>query len=138
MAPGPRPNWSAVCSRRTKSLEWLMPLAPADQHPVGGGLEGEAQAEEPVERGVRGAPAVEPEHELGPCREFRVRSGMIGAKEPRHATTQRAEDTRRHSRPAAGRRRSEDGLRPERPARRAEEGARRTGVERRDGPPPQR
>ena len=33
--------------------EWLMPLAPADQHLVGGGLEGEAQAEEPVERGVR-------------------------------------------------------------------------------------
>src|SRR3954469_10565781 len=44
--------------------EWLMPLAPADQHLVGGGLEGEAQAEEPVERGVRGAPAVDPEHEL--------------------------------------------------------------------------
>src|SRR4051794_25593501 len=78
------------------------------------------------------------EVDFRPCREFRVRSGMIGAKEPRHATTQRAEDTRRHSRPAAGRRRSEDGLRPERPARRAEEGARRTGVERRDGPSPQR
>ena len=73
-----------------------------------------------------------------PCREFRVRAGMIGAKEPRHAATQRAEDTRRHPRPAAGRRRSEDGVRPERPARRAEEGARRAGVERRDGPPPQR
>src|SRR5690242_6578469 len=76
--------------------------------------------------------------DAGPCREFRVRSGMLGAKEPRHATTQRAEDTRRHSRPAAGRRRSEDGLRPERPARRAEEGARRTGVKRRDGPSPRR
>src|SRR3954470_23101236 len=47
-----------------KFSQWLMPLAPADQHLVGGGLEGEAQAEEPVERGVRGAPAVEPEHEL--------------------------------------------------------------------------
>src|SRR4051812_32914551 len=28
----------------------------------------------------------------GPCREFRVRAGMMGAKEPRHATTQRADD----------------------------------------------
>src|SRR3954464_10780860 len=26
------------------------------------------------------------------CREFRVRAGMMGAKEPRHAATQRAED----------------------------------------------
>ena len=26
----------------------------------------------------------------GPCQEFRVRAGMMGAKEPRHAETQRA------------------------------------------------
>ena len=38
-----------------KWLKWLIPLVPVDQHLVGGGLEGEAQAEEPVERGVRGA-----------------------------------------------------------------------------------
>ena len=30
-----------------------------------------------------------------PCREFRVWAGMMGAKEPRHAATQRAEDPRR-------------------------------------------
>ena len=30
------------------------------------------------------------------CREFRVWAGMMGAKEPRHATTQRAQDPRRH------------------------------------------
>ena len=28
----------------------------------------------------------------GDCQEFRVRAGMMGAKEPRHAETQRAED----------------------------------------------
>src|SRR4051812_31144237 len=43
---------------------WLIPLAPADQHLVGGGLEREAEAEQALEGGVRGAPAVEPEHEL--------------------------------------------------------------------------
>src|SRR3954470_24029797 len=43
---------------------WLIPLAPADQHLVGGGLEGEAEAEQTLEGGVRGAAAVEPEHEL--------------------------------------------------------------------------
>src|SRR4051794_7605234 len=48
----------------TQSEEWLIPLAPADQHPVGGGLEGEAQAEETVEGGGGCAAAVEPEHEL--------------------------------------------------------------------------
>src|SRR3954454_12276443 len=53
----PRP-WAVI------SLEWLIPLAPADQHLVGGGLEGEAEPEKPVEGGVRGAPAVEPEDEL--------------------------------------------------------------------------
>ena len=49
---------------RLESREWLIPLTPGDQHLVGGGLEGEAEPEEPVEGGVRGAPAVEPEHEL--------------------------------------------------------------------------
>src|SRR3954452_22648891 len=43
---------------------WLIPLAPDDQHLVGGGLEGEAEAEEPVEGSGWVAPAVEPEHEL--------------------------------------------------------------------------
>ena len=33
------------------SAEWLIPLVPADQHLVGGGLEGEAQAEQTVEGG---------------------------------------------------------------------------------------
>src|SRR4051812_49645496 len=46
------------------SRGWLIPLAPGDQHPVGGGLEGEAQAEQAVEGGGGRAPAVEPEHEL--------------------------------------------------------------------------
>src|SRR3954469_21366932 len=72
------------------------------------------------------------------CREFRVRAGMMGAKEPRHAATQRAEDPRRRPRPAAGRRRPEGGVRSGWPARRAEEGPGRTGAERRDGPPPRR
>src|SRR3954449_8189132 len=43
---------------------WLIPLAPADQHLVGGGLEGEAQAEQALEGGGRVVSAVEPEHEL--------------------------------------------------------------------------
>src|SRR3954451_22102076 len=43
---------------------WLIPLAPDDQHLVGGGLEGEAEAEQAVEGGGGRAPAVEPEHEL--------------------------------------------------------------------------
>src|SRR3954451_3297769 len=47
-----------------ESRVWLIPLAPADQHLVGGRLEGEAETEQAVEGGVRGAPAVEPEHEL--------------------------------------------------------------------------
>src|SRR3954447_13885098 len=47
---------------------------------------------------------------------------MMGAKEPQHAATQRAQDPRRHPRPASGRGRSEDGVRSERPPRRPEEG----------------
>src|SRR3954454_5745980 len=43
---------------------WLIPLAPADQHLVGGGLEGEAEAEQALEGGGGVVPAVEPEHEL--------------------------------------------------------------------------
>jgi putative transposase len=54
------------------------------------------------------------------CRKFRVWAGMMGAKEPRHAATQRTEDPRRPPRPALGRRRPEGGVRPERPARRDE------------------
>src|SRR5947208_10870816 len=42
----------------------LLPLAPADQHPVGGGLEGEAEAEQALEGGGGVAPAVEPEDDL--------------------------------------------------------------------------
>jgi uncharacterized delta-60 repeat protein len=42
----------------------LIPLAPADQHLVGGRLQGEAEAEEAGEGGGRGAAAVEAEHEL--------------------------------------------------------------------------
>src|SRR4051794_4762380 len=48
----------------TVPVKWLIPLAPAGQHLVGGGLEGEAEAEQAVERGGGVAPAVEPEHEL--------------------------------------------------------------------------
>jgi hypothetical protein len=58
------PHTSASRKALMVSGVWLIPLAPADQHLVGGGLEGEAEPEEPVEGGVRGAPAVEPEHEL--------------------------------------------------------------------------
>src|SRR3954454_20007700 len=65
-------------------------------------------------------PARGPRDRAEVYREFRVRAGMMGAKEPRHAATQRAEDPRRPPRPAAGRRRPEDGLRPERPPRRPE------------------
>src|SRR4051812_20673329 len=36
--------------------------------------------------------AVPGAHRPGPCREFRVWAGMMGAKEPRHAATQRADD----------------------------------------------
>jgi hypothetical protein len=39
-------------------------LAPADQHLVGGGFEGETEAEQAAERGVRGPTAVEAEDEL--------------------------------------------------------------------------
>src|SRR5689334_18947255 len=41
------------------SIEPLLPLAPADQHLVGGGLEGEAEAEQALEGGGGVAPAVE-------------------------------------------------------------------------------
>src|SRR4051812_31179836 len=54
--PEPRPE--------AKSNKRLIPLAPADQHLVGGGLEGEAEPEETVEGGDGIVPAVEPEHEL--------------------------------------------------------------------------
>src|SRR3954453_14936405 len=53
----------------------------------------------------------------GTCREFRVWAGMMGAKEPRHAATQTAQDPRCHPGPAFGRCRSEDGVRPERSSR---------------------
>ena len=43
---------------------WLIPLTPADQHLVGGGFEGEAEAEETLERPGGVAPTVEAEHEL--------------------------------------------------------------------------
>src|SRR3954447_4903535 len=44
--------------------QWLIPLAPADQDVVGGGLEGEAESEQALEGGGGVVPAVEPEHEL--------------------------------------------------------------------------
>src|SRR3954470_303843 len=53
-----------VNRRMAKSQQWLIPLVPAHPHLVGGGLEGEAQAEQTVEGGGGRAPAVEPEHEL--------------------------------------------------------------------------
>src|SRR3954451_24094512 len=51
-----------LCS--TISSGRLIPLAPADQHLVGGGLEGEAEPEETVEGRGGIVAAVEPEHEL--------------------------------------------------------------------------
>src|SRR5215211_1477715 len=51
-------------SGATEIDEWLISLAPADQHLVGDGLEGEAQPEQAAERGVRGAPPVEAGDEL--------------------------------------------------------------------------
>src|SRR3954467_8776175 len=45
-------------------VQWLIPLAPADQHLVGGGLEGEAEAEQALEGGGGVVPALEPEDEL--------------------------------------------------------------------------
>ena len=45
---------------------------------------------------------------MGDCREFRAGLGMIGAKEPAHATPQRASYSRCRSRSAAGRHRSEN------------------------------
>src|SRR5690348_5882105 len=47
----------------TKTHEWLIPLAPADQHLVGSGLEGGAEPEQAVESGVGCTAAIEAEHE---------------------------------------------------------------------------
>src|SRR4051812_26607784 len=44
--------------------EWLIPLAPADQDVVGGGLEGEAEAEQALEGGGGRPAAIEAEDEL--------------------------------------------------------------------------
>ena len=58
------PERSVTNSSGRYKLQWLIPLAPADQHLVGGGLEGEAEAEETLERPGGVAPTVEAEHEL--------------------------------------------------------------------------
>ena len=50
------------------------------------------------------------------CQEFRVWAGIMGKKEPDYAPTQRACDTGRDPRPAAGGRRSQRRFRPGRPA----------------------
>src|SRR5271163_3593551 len=46
----------------------------------------------------------------GTVRNFVRRLGMMGAKEPAHAETQRAAYSRRHSRPVAGRRRRQNSV----------------------------
>src|SRR4051794_11131233 len=46
------------------SRKWLIPLAPADQDVVGGGLEGEAEAEQALEGGGGRPAAIEAEDEL--------------------------------------------------------------------------
>src|SRR4051812_44889025 len=46
------------------SRKWLIPLAPADQDPVRGGLERDGEAEETLEGGGRRAAPIEAEHEL--------------------------------------------------------------------------
>src|SRR3954468_23196384 len=46
------------------SFEWLIPLAPADQDVVGGGLEGEAEAEQALEGGGGRPAAIGAEDEL--------------------------------------------------------------------------
>src|SRR4051795_8484693 len=66
-----------------KSPEWLIPLTPADQHPVGGGLEGEAEPEKPVEGGMRGAASVEPKDELVEVRlEVLLAQPVVDAQRP--------------------------------------------------------
>ena len=44
------------------------------------------------------------------CQEFRVWAGIMGKKEPEYASTQRACDPERDSRPAAGGRRCQRGI----------------------------
>src|SRR3954447_25158175 len=76
---------------------WLIPLAPDDQHLVGGGLEGEAEAEQSVERGVRGAPAVEPEHELVEVGlEVRRPQPVVDAQSPPPRVREHAVDPGQH------------------------------------------
>src|SRR3954452_363773 len=60
----PRGFRSAGRLRQRYPSVWLIPLAPDDQHLVGGGLEGEAQAEQAVEGGGGRAAPGEPAHEL--------------------------------------------------------------------------
>src|SRR3546814_290056 len=62
------------------------------------------------EDAVQHAPIIDARHpsrlvgqqRLGDCQEFRVRRGIMGKKETQYVTTERALDTERHSRPAAG------------------------------------
>ena len=53
-------------------VKWLLPLAPADQDLVRGGLESDGEAEQALEGGGRRAAAIEAEHEL-------VEVGLEGA-----------------------------------------------------------
>src|SRR4051794_15668447 len=54
----------ASCLAGRISTEWLIPLAPADQDVVGGGLEGETEAEQTLEGGGGRPAAIEAEDEL--------------------------------------------------------------------------
>src|SRR5689334_22118476 len=79
---------------------WLIPLAPADQHLVGGRLEGETEAEEAVEGCVRGAPAVEPEHELVQAGlEVLLAQPVVDAQRPPLRVREHAMNPRQHQMP---------------------------------------
>src|SRR3954447_23635487 len=77
LASAPTPAWAggtervSVNSRGAQAMMaaadsriWLIPLAPADQDLVRGGLESDGEAEETLEGGGGRAPAIEAEHEL--------------------------------------------------------------------------
>src|SRR3954452_5853193 len=57
-------SWPGVPGGRALTYRWLLPLAPADQDLVRGGLESDGEAEETLEGDGRRAASIEAEHEL--------------------------------------------------------------------------
>src|SRR5215212_3028804 len=75
----------------------LIPLAPADQHLVGGGLEGSGEAEQALEGGGWRTPSIEAEDELVEVGlEMLLAQAVIDAQSPALGVGEHAVDPRQH------------------------------------------